>query len=191
MKKLTGHIINGSPSSENARHDRDFYPTPPECTHALLDFVKYLSLSTIWEPACGDGAISKVLTARGYSVISTDLRIDSGFGRGGIDFLQSEKLADNVITNPPFNLSEEFIEHCWILDFDFFALLLKSQYWHAKTRTQLFKTTKPAFVLPLSWRPNFAPARGKSPTIEMAWTVWIKGHNTNPVYLPLEKPELV
>jgi len=35
----------------------------------------------IWEPACGDGAISRVLEAAGYQVISTDL-IDRGYGQG-------------------------------------------------------------------------------------------------------------
>lgn len=33
----------------------------------------------IWEPACGEGHISKVLAAHGYEVISTDL-IYRGFG---------------------------------------------------------------------------------------------------------------
>jgi len=36
---------------------------------------------SIWEPACGDGAISKVLLAAGFDVVSTDL-IDRGFGTG-------------------------------------------------------------------------------------------------------------
>jgi hypothetical protein len=57
---------------------------------------------TIWEPACGDGAISKVLEAAGYDVISTDL-IDRGFGQGGVDFLKTTKaLGRNIVTNPPY-----------------------------------------------------------------------------------------
>jgi hypothetical protein len=56
----------------------------------------------IWEPACGDGAISKVLETAGYRVVSTDL-IDRGYGAGGHNFLKSTKpLAKNIITNPPY-----------------------------------------------------------------------------------------
>lgn len=38
------------------RSKNDFYPTPPECTIALLSFLKERFLirqsDTIWEPAC-------------------------------------------------------------------------------------------------------------------------------------------
>ncbi len=78
----------------------EFYPTPPEATRALLSVETFTG--SIWEPACGDGAISKVLIEAGYQVVSTDL-IDRGFGRGGEDFLKSTRpLAKNIITNPPY-----------------------------------------------------------------------------------------
>ena len=78
----------------------EFYPTPPEATRALLSVEHFEG--DIWEPACGDGAISKVLEEAGYSVISTDL-INRGYGRGGQNFLKSTTpLARNIITNPPY-----------------------------------------------------------------------------------------
>lgn len=78
----------------------EFYPTPPEAVRALLSVESFSG--SIWEPACGDGAISKVLEAAGYQVISTDL-IDRGYGAGGQDFLKSDRpLAKNIITNPPY-----------------------------------------------------------------------------------------
>lgn len=78
----------------------EFYPTPPEATRALLSVESFEG--SIWEPACGDGAISKVLEAAGYQVVSTDL-IDRGYGAGGQDFLKStEPLGRNIITNPPY-----------------------------------------------------------------------------------------
>ena len=33
---------------------------------------------------------------------------DRGYGEVGINFLNSNKKVDNIITNPPFNLSTEF-----------------------------------------------------------------------------------
>lgn len=91
-------------SARNFRYPKraafEFYPTPPEATRALLSVEAFEG--DIWEPACGDGAISKVLEAAGYQVVSTDL-IDRGYGAGGNNFLKSDKpLAKNIITNPPY-----------------------------------------------------------------------------------------
>lgn len=62
----------------------DFYPTPAPMTQALLSVEKFEG--EIWEPACGDGAISRELEVAGYKVTSTDL-IDRKFGISGRDFL--------------------------------------------------------------------------------------------------------
>jgi hypothetical protein len=91
-------------SDRNFRYPKraayEFYPTPPEATRALLSVESFEG--DIWEPACGDGAISKVLKASGYQVVSTDL-IDRGYGAGGHNFLKSNTpLAKNIITNPPY-----------------------------------------------------------------------------------------
>ena len=61
------------------RVPHDFYPTPPEAVRALLSVETFEG--SIWEPACGDGAISKVLLEAGHEVVSTDL-IDRGYGAG-------------------------------------------------------------------------------------------------------------
>jgi hypothetical protein len=101
--KLPKNAEKSKVSDTNSRFPKrapfEFYPTPPEATRALLSVESFEG--TVWEPACGDGAISKVLMAAGYQVVSTDL-IDRGFGQGGCDFLKStEPLARNIITNPP------------------------------------------------------------------------------------------
>ena len=61
----------------DTRQIDDFYPTPPEATQALLDRIEFNK--SIWEPACGNGAISSVLIENGHDVTSTDLN-DFGFG---------------------------------------------------------------------------------------------------------------
>jgi hypothetical protein len=66
---------------------------------------------SIWEPACGDGAMSSVLTHAGHFVVSTEL-IDRGYGDGGVDFLaQATPRAKHIITNPPYGrgLADKFI----------------------------------------------------------------------------------
>lgn len=85
---MTLQIIQENPvktkvSYLNYRYPRrvphDFYPTPPEAVRALLSVETFEG--SIWEPACGDGAISKVLLDAGHEVVSSDL-IDRGYGNG-------------------------------------------------------------------------------------------------------------
>jgi hypothetical protein len=184
---LKATLLIGGKSDEHERHDEDFYPTPKECTHALMQFLMIDPHKSIQEPACGDGMMSKVLEGYSTRVLSTDLRVDSGYGLGGANFLlQNEKFTDYCITNPPFDLASEFIKKCSQLGYDIYAMLLKSTYWHSSKRNVLFNKTKPSYIMPLTWRPNFAPDRGSAPTMDMIWTVWIKGQH-EASYIPLLK----
>jgi len=85
---------------------QDFYPTPPWATHALIKHEKFLG--SIWEPACGNGAMAKVLEETGCPIISSDL-YDRGYGKSGVDFLQAVDKVDNVVTNPPY-CAEPFVQ---------------------------------------------------------------------------------
>ena len=182
-------IIGGGRKAD--RKPMDFYPTPPEATDALYVFLSRENLMTpgdrIWEPACGDGAISRYLIAKRHAVFSSDIRTDSGYGWGGLDFLQTADRTDCdwIITNPPFNVSEAFIDKCLSLDVPF-ALLLKSQYWHGQRRHKLFYKRTPYAVCPLCWRPDFTG--GGSSLMDMAWTVWTT-KNELTRYKPLRKPQ--
>ena len=99
---IVGHNTKGD------RIDNDFYPTPEIATNKLLEKESFKG--NIWECACGDGAISKILIKKNYNVYSSDL-INRGYGETGIDFLKTNKVFDNIITNPPFKLSLEFALH--------------------------------------------------------------------------------
>lgn len=89
----------------------EFYPTPPEATRALLSVESFDG--PIWEPACGQGAISKVLEAARYQVVSTDL-VQRDYGEGGVDFLrETGARARHIVTNPPYGrgLADAFVKH--------------------------------------------------------------------------------
>ena len=168
MKSST---IIGGKSPQNSRNAADFYATPRECTNALIDNFDWLFRGgRIWEPACGDGAISKVLEERCFEVISTDIH-DRGYGIGFVDFLKSDRQCSSIITNPPFNLAADFIDRCSKKEVPF-AMLLKSTFWHAAKRQKLFEQTKPMAVIAMTWRPAMSPERGKSATMDFIWTVW-------------------
>ena len=179
MKQEILQLTTGG--SRYKRRELDFYPTPPEVTIALMEFLK-LPKSEIWEPACGNGAMVNVLKEYGHQVTGTDIVT-------GNDFLKTSGKYDAIITNPPFNISEQFIEKA-LKEAPIVAMVLKSQYWHAKKRLKLFNDNKPAFILPLTWRPDFLNGeRGGSPTMEVIWTVWIEGIK-DCKYIPLQKPEV-
>ncbi len=182
--------IMGGGDQANRVND-DFYPKPIECTRALMDFLHdecsfhFYDKLTIWEPACGDGAMSEVIKTYGHKVISSDLQ-DRGYGVTGLDFINHSETydCDAIITNPPFNLSQKFIELS--MDKRFVCMLLKSQYWHAAKRVELFDKYTPTYICPLTWRPDFSG--GGNPTMDCMWVVWIRGINTAK-YMPLRKPK--
>lgn len=170
-------IANRSTANRRAL---DFYPTPPDVTHALMQFMQDWRGMAIWEPAAGDGAMAYVLRLYGHSVTESDIAT-------GTDFLAATVpgWVEAIITNPPFNLSEEFIRTALGICPNV-AMVFKSQFWHAQKRLALFREFPPTYVLPLTWRPDFAG--GGAPTMEILWTVWTNDGDGECRYVPLERP---
>ena len=112
----------------------DYYATDPRAVEMLLELEQFSPV--IWEPACGEGHISKVLQAHGYEVISTDL-IYRGFGDPEpLDFLK-ETLDDfegDIITNPPYSMGLEFVQRALesVHPGGKVAMFLKVQSWRGK-----------------------------------------------------------
>lgn len=184
MESITAtQIVGGNPTKR--RSVADFYPTPPDVTQALMDFIQLPKGTVVWEPACGSGDMVKVMEKNGLHVIGTDIQT-------GTDFLQAEAPCEVewIITNPPFSLAEQFIRKSEEHKVPF-AMLLKSQYWHAAKRVALFSSITPSYVLPLTWRPDFhfKTRKGGSPLMDVIWVVWIPGaYKTE--YIPLVKPKV-
>lgn len=84
----------------------DFYPTPKGLVYELLDTKELNGYKNILEPACGKYAISNVLKEKGYNVTSRDLQYGQDFLK---DSYENESY-DAIVTNPPFNLWNEFVE---------------------------------------------------------------------------------
>lgn len=110
-------------ASRHALRDRadDLYETPAVCIEAairdgIIPAPEDIG-GAIWEPSAGRGAISRVLTAAGYTVVATDLCDHQGRDDGittHVDFLMERRAPDRcaaIVTNPPFKLADEFIRH--------------------------------------------------------------------------------
>lgn len=162
------------------RCSNDFYPTPETATLKL--FKKELFAGNVWEPACGDGAISKLVESElGLECFSTDLN-DHGYGTPGQDFLSCNLPAgriDNIITNPPFVLAEDFILRALLVAERKVAMLVKLNFLAGQNRyNKIFATHPPSRVYVFSKRLNFDRGEDKAKTtgglLEYAWFVWIK-----------------
>ena len=165
----------------------DFYPTPPEVTHALLDYIPMRDIQAIWEPACGDYDMVNVLKERGHKVVATDLRYGDNYLSCDVPVALAGK-SFAVITNPPFNEAEAFIRRA-VGESTLVFMLLKHNYFSAKTRLPLARKYPPNYVLPLTWRPNFYFKEGKgSPTMDVCWYGWDRLKGEEQIFRPLEKP---
>ena len=172
-------IGDGKPEN---RQKEDFYPTPPEATYSLLDREKFIG--NIWECACGDGAISKILEEKKYNVYSSDL-IDRGYGDTGIDFLKTYKRTDNIITNPPFKLGTEFVYQACHLASKKVAMLCRINFLEGVARGKMFRNTPLKNVYVFSRRITFInPDSGKKShgggMLAFAWFIWEKGYDNKP-----------
>lgn len=153
----------------------DFFPTPKWATHALIENEAFKG--EIWECACGDGSMSRVLSKASSKVRSSDL-YDRGFGEAGLDFLHAKSKADNIVTNPPYNCAEGFVATGLKLAKKKFALLLRLAFLEGANRANtIFANSPPSRVWVFSERITFYPSgvepRGTG-TTAYAWFVWDK-----------------
>lgn len=154
----------------------DYFPTPRWATFALIENEPFDG--NIWECACGDGAMSRVLEETGRKVFSSDL-FERGYGEAGHDFLAASRSADNIVTNPPYNSAEGFVATGARLAKRKFALLLRLAFLEGANRANtIFSKVPPARVWVFSERITFYPS-GVEPkgsgTTAYAWFVWDKG----------------
>ena len=170
------------------RIPNEFYPTPPEAVRALLSVETFDG--PIWEPACGEGAIAKELTAAGYSVVSTD-RYAYGFGQAGIDFLAEQTpRARHIVTNPPYGrgLADAFLLKALTLTRQTggkVALLLNLASLCHPRRTPLWRRMPPARIYAIDgivcWPEHrYGPAPEAFRQHRYCWAVWTPGHQGAP-----------
>ncbi len=186
--------MNGAILSNRSAVDRnktDFYATPTEVTVALLDFLEDKCLiewgDFIWEPACGNGAMEEVMRNKYFNVTGTDLYPQIP-GRDSVDFLNSNMECDWIITNPPFSKATEFITRALELRKPC-AFLLKSQFWHAKSRLNLFREHPRPMCCRWHGDPIFSMAQS---LVVQQWSACGPcGYRviTTPCTTPLEKPK--
>lgn len=159
------------------RKERDLYETPAWVTHALISHLPRPPQS-IWEPACASGKMLDVLRMSDADTCGTD--IDQG--KNFLEYTDASHF-DAIITNPPYELATEFIDHALALiaPRGIVAMLLRTDFDHAKTRSRLFADC-PAFAKKvvltkrIKW---FEDSKGQ-PSFNHAWFIWDWTHQGPP-----------
>lgn len=180
-------MVAGVGMHSHADRGDDFYATPPEAVGALLQIEKkWLPEGTIWEPACGDGAIVNVLRKAGRTVFASDL-IDRGCPQSEVSNFLAVRPAPyhgSVITNPPFKLAREFVDVA-LQSAPYVAMLLRLAFLEGGARKPWFASTPLARVhvasrrLPMMHRDGWTGPKAGSAVCH-AWFVWDARHEGRP-----------
>jgi hypothetical protein len=162
------------------RKEWDSYETPAWVTEII---VKYINGNRcVWEPAAGSGKMAEVLRRHGMEVSATDITT-------GDDFLSAQGLRNShitaIVTNPPYALAREFIEHALRLTEPargVVAMLLRTDFDHARTRRHLFGDcrqfwAKVVLTKRIKW---FQDSKGQ-PSFNHAWFLWSWAHDDVPM----------
>lgn len=189
--------------SNKERPSNDHYPTPPEFVRALFSVESFCG--SIWEPCCGRGEMLYEihnLAARGVVIGTTidnpthlidlgakhirGMEMRSPFGNifyAGQDFLKETSCTiDNIITNPPYSIVDDIVEHALSLNVKGKVAMLLNAKWDSglKRYERILKHNPPSriwsFVDRLAMYPKEHVGKKGSPTENYAWFVWDKSH---------------
>lgn len=166
-------LYNFNGASE--RREGDYYPTPDWVADALLDNCNndYRFHGNVWECACGDGRLAERIKAKCpfAEVYSSDL-YNRGYGESGVDFLTSRRETDWIITNPPFELTFEFMLQAKKLAKSGFAFLLPIRYMTGQRRARFYRKYPPSRIIVIPRKIDFLGTG--NPKMEFAWFMWAK-----------------
>lgn len=168
------------------RRESDFYETPREAIEAFLNAFELFGINLL-EPCAGNGAIIKAIKERKYAIPKLitaveigaehrDKLITSGANWVYIaDFLtwQLNFPVDTIITNPPYSIAQQIIEHCFEIAPDAEKImLLRLAFLESKKRKAFWDKHPITQLYILSERPSFT-GQGTDSTA-YAWFVWSK-----------------
>ena len=181
MPKKKGKNFSANNAS-GKRKKSDFYETPYTLTRKFLDVEYFNKNSTICEPACGGGAITRVLKEywEDDKITAYDKETNFLWEMGEYDY---------VLTNPPFSIAFEFIQRAKLVAKSKFALLLPLSYLHGKKRYDEIYSDKTyglkkVYVFtryPMLGENLREDGKYNTGMMVYAWFVWENGYSGQPM----------
>lgn len=186
--------LGASNHSLKEREINDYYATSPNSVVGLLDKLKEYGImlhdKVVIEPAVGDGAIIRKLSEVRFNKFVCYDVVDRKFPHTILqDFLTVESLNISepkaIITNPPYKLAPEFVEHSMGLldEGEYCIMLLKIQFLESQSRRPLFDKYPPKHIWVFSERQKCLKNGvddGTSSAMCYAWYVFQKGFKGKP-----------
>jgi hypothetical protein len=197
----------------------DDFPTQPWATRALIKYVLFpnmnvfapdaiLRKSSVWEPACNRGHMSKPLREyfgivrtsdiHDYGTPEQDRVVDFLFPGSESPCIEKQGI-DWIITNPPFRLASQFFKRACEVGFsDGFAMIVRTSFLEGVGRYgDIFRHSPPSIVAQFTERVPMVKgrltAKGSTAT-SYCWLVWMMGEEgTRLMWIPpcrkaLERP---
>jgi hypothetical protein len=169
-KALAAHVWD--------REEHEHYVEPQWCSRRLFDVEPFVQ--EVWDPACGFGRIAESARGAGHAVLATDI-VDRKYPRAGAtrNFLSETEPLANIVTNPPFDIFEDFANHALKLARNKVAMI-----WLVRRlpAARWLKRTPLVRVWWLTPRPSMPPGHtitaGQKPgggTQDFCWLVWEQG----------------
>lgn len=175
VKRAQVYVAENGRHKPKMNHAGDLYipqgvdacQTPPEGLEPLLPYVYHDW--EVWEPAAGQGLLVQSLQAAGLHIVY------AGDLLSGMNFFEYEPEEwDCIITNPPYSIKYEWLEHCYRLGKPF-ALLMPVEVLGAKKAQALFRQYGVEVVFP-NGRINFSMPNigfeGSAAQFPTAWFTW-------------------
>ena len=194
MKDWTGNsnsiykVLGASNHTENERESNDYYATSPIAIDMLLR--KFQIPHYVYEPACGEGHLSKRLEELGHAVYSSDV-CNRGYG-DVMDFLSVERVPSClgndfcILTNPPYKYASDFVTKALSLanDGQYVIMFLKTTFAEGNRRYEkIFSVTPPKYVYQFVSRVLCAKngdfermIKGGGSAVSYSWWIWQKGY---------------
>lgn len=169
-----------------ARHPEDWYVEPEWCSRRLFEVEPFSG--QILDPACGLGRIVEAADSAGHPAFGADIVRRSHWCAAEVNFLDTwPEFADNIVSNPPFGIADDFVKHALRVAERKVAMLLPTKWMNSAARGKWLETTPLRRVWLLSPRPSMPPgpviAAGIKPgngTTDFAWFVWARGYDGRP-----------
>lgn len=159
----------------------DAYFTCPEAVYPLMELEDLPPF--IEEPACGDGAIAKVLSKAGHSVDCHDIQNYGYPGTQIRDYLKHpipnqthRPIGYGVVTNPPFRHSRAFAERA-LAEYNYVALFCPFNWLETVDRKSFFEESGLSRIwlssrrLPMMHRFGYVGPKSTS-NRPYAWFIW-------------------
>ncbi len=160
----------------------DAYYTPATAIAPIYAVISSYARSAlrIWDPAAGNNDIVRYFAERGIDSVDSDIVSGHDFLDASThkEILEYYLPIDAIITNPPYNLAEEFVTTALDLMYSknnsirLVAMLLRLNFLGSQKRHDWWQTRLPNTIIALSCRPSFTND-GKTDATDYAWFVWL------------------